>query len=663
MALPNEIHPFHFAGAGQGYQVPYSLRFRNDGTNGAKLSRTFQTAGNRKTWTWSVWLKLGKQAQADSFLFAYNSGGGYNRTYHELLNGTINFGDYTTGYTWQVATSQVLRDYSAWYHYVVQFDTTQATAANRVRLYLNGSQITTLATASYPSLNYDAYINQAAEHVIASIGYANNSGFDGYMAEMYFIDGYAYDPSYFGQYDSNNVWQPKKYTGTYGTNGFYLPFKTTTTQTSGNLTIYSEDLTNATWTKERSSISSNAIAAPNGTTTADKIVEDTTASNTHRAFFNNLTLTNGVTYTHSVYAKAAGRTAIALEAWNGSTANYCYADLSTGTVIAGSHASSRVVDVGNGWYRCSVNLTGAGLGGSGTALYLMNAATAGYMTYNGDGSSGVYFWGSQVEANSTPGPYYGTVSSSVSATLQIGQDQSNSTTDNSYNNFAASGISLTAGTTYDSMIDSPTSYNDGSNIYNRGNYCTWNPLSSSSGTVAEGNLYYYGSSSWLSKMGTVALPQNSKIYFEATITNAPYTPRGSTSSYNWIGVGLSSNYGISQAPSGGSSSGCLFGDNGYVSNFATAVDVSTTPVNGDVIGVAVDTSTNQYTFYKNNSNVASGIINTSVGTSLSPMQMSYSNSYAAMKTNFGQRPFVYTPPAGYAALNSYNLTNPSLPLV
>ena len=122
------------------------------------------------------------------------------------------------------------------------------------------------------------------------------------------------------------------------------------------------------------------------------------------------------------------------------------------------------------------------------------------------------------------------------------------------NSWSPSGISVTAGITYDSMIDSPTTYDDGSSYYNRGNYCTWNPLSSSSGTILEGNLYYYGPGSWLSKMGTMQLPQNSKIYFETTLNNAPYTPRGSTSSYNWIGVGLITNYGITQAPSGGSSS-------------------------------------------------------------------------------------------------------------
>jgi hypothetical protein len=122
----------------------------------------------------------------------------------------------------------VYRDPIGWYHVVVATDTTQASASNRMRVYINGAEITSWATdnrASLLLLNGDLAINTAAAH---NIGRDANSGtfhFDGYMADVHFIDGQALTPSSFGQTDpTTGSWVPRRYTGTYGTNGFYLPF-------------------------------------------------------------------------------------------------------------------------------------------------------------------------------------------------------------------------------------------------------------------------------------------------------------------------------------------------------------------------------------------------------------------------------------------------------
>jgi hypothetical protein len=147
---------------------------------------------------------------------------------------TLSFGGFLSGVSYRLTTTQVFRDPSAWYHFVIAVDTTQATDTNRYILYVNGSRVTAV-TATYPPQNSTLYFNGAVVHNIGrSISAANY--FDGYMDEINFIDGQALTPASFGSTNpTTGVWQPAKYTGTYGTNGFYLPFtNTTSTTTLGN---------------------------------------------------------------------------------------------------------------------------------------------------------------------------------------------------------------------------------------------------------------------------------------------------------------------------------------------------------------------------------------------------------------------------------------------
>jgi hypothetical protein len=119
-------------------------------------------------------------------------------------------------------TTQVLRDVSAWYHLVVTLDTTNATAGNRIKMYLNGAEITAFSTSNNPTSSQSLGVNQAATHKLGSL---TSTYFDGYLAETNFIDGQALTPSSFGETNAvTGVWQPKEYAGTYGTNGFYLNF-------------------------------------------------------------------------------------------------------------------------------------------------------------------------------------------------------------------------------------------------------------------------------------------------------------------------------------------------------------------------------------------------------------------------------------------------------
>ena len=196
-----------------------SLRFRSNNT--AYLSRTPASAGNQKTWTHSVWVKRGKLGTSQRLL-ALN--GGNDATYMEYgfsVSDDLAFGSYNTNFR---ITSQVFRDPSAWYHIVLAFDTTQATAANRVKLYVNGVEVTAFGTNNAPVLNQDYAMNLNA---LTYIGTANGiiSLLDGYITEINFIDGQQLTPSSFGFTSlDTGVWIPKSYAGSYGTNGFYLQF-------------------------------------------------------------------------------------------------------------------------------------------------------------------------------------------------------------------------------------------------------------------------------------------------------------------------------------------------------------------------------------------------------------------------------------------------------
>ena len=238
------------------YPLQRSVRLRSSAS--AYFNRTPAAAGNRRTWTWSAWVKRGTLG-VSQYLFSAGTGGtdvtqnGLNFQADDTLRWTA------PGTIYRVST-QVFRDPSAWYHIVLQFDTTQATANDRIRLYVNGTQITAFSTLNNPTQNLDYAVNQAAVHEIGRWTGASNP-FDGYLEEINFIDGQALTPSSFGAYNSYGVWSPAKYTGSYGTNGFYLNFQdNSTVTTTANIGIGADSSGNGNyWT-------SNNISLTAGTT-------------------------------------------------------------------------------------------------------------------------------------------------------------------------------------------------------------------------------------------------------------------------------------------------------------------------------------------------------------------------------------------------------------
>jgi len=209
-----------------GYDIDYSLKLEPDNSESLTYTGTQSSAGNAKTWTWSGWIK---RTELDAHTYLFSAGytgfqfmGTENWLRLELYNGST---------TYYLDLDMVFRDTSAWYHIVGQVDTTQATAADRVKIWING----VLQTEFRASTNY-TNISQNAEFQIGKTGssanwlkvgdwYAGGRYLAAYIAEWHYTDGVANDADAFGEFDDDtNIWKPIEYKGSYGTNGYYLDF-------------------------------------------------------------------------------------------------------------------------------------------------------------------------------------------------------------------------------------------------------------------------------------------------------------------------------------------------------------------------------------------------------------------------------------------------------
>jgi hypothetical protein len=222
-----------------GYTVKNSLRFNSGSSD--YLNRTPATTTNQRTYTISCWYKrmnTGLQsaiigvnpAGASFFSISIDASGTYaNKLGFYWYDGTTDYGYYS---------DRLFRDFSAWYHIVIAVDTTQATAGDRLKVYINGIQETLTAVYGSFTQNLDTYYNSNVIHYIGASGETGTSALNGYLSEFYSIDGQALTPSSFGETDfDTGIWKPKAYTGTYGTNGFNLQFKNSAslgTDSSGN---------------------------------------------------------------------------------------------------------------------------------------------------------------------------------------------------------------------------------------------------------------------------------------------------------------------------------------------------------------------------------------------------------------------------------------------
>jgi hypothetical protein len=440
----NTIHTFTSSGYLTPLKlVPNSLRFRSSAS--AYLNRTPSSATNQNTWTLSGWYKRGIVSGPTQGLFgAGQSGSNTAQVYfgYDVQN-SFAFIYYTGSFQTKIETNQVFRDPSAWYHFVLTYDSTQATSTNRVKMYVNGVQITSLYSTTYPSQNQGTTINSATYHSFANNVSSGTQNYDGYLGEVNFIDGQSLTPNSFGTFNSYGVWQPISYGGSYGTNGFYLPFTNKTSTTTLGYDF-----------------------SPNG------------------------------------------------------------------------------------------------------------------------------------------------------------------------NNWTTNNISLTAGSTYDSMTDVPTLTSA-----TAANYCVMNPLNKGSNiNLTNGNLQYDNVTSDTSVFGTIGM-SSGKWYWEMTVTN------------NGCSCGISSGALPTSSAPGGSATGYAYNYDGRKVNNASLTSYGASYTTGDVIGYAFDADAGTITCYKNNTSqgtMFSGLTN-------GPYFASAGNAGSGAAYNFGQQPFVYTPPSGFVALNTYNI--------
>jgi hypothetical protein len=196
--------------------VTKSVRF-NSGDS-AFLSRTPSSAGNRRTWTWSCWFKNDVSGDANQRIFSAKSGS--NQT-EICLDSNGRFFLYEGPTDCYVYTEANHRDPN-WLHLVVAYDTTQASMSDRVKIYVNGVQQSTTQSGSDIPQNTDGSINNTYNHRIASYATQGSPYLDAYLADIFLIDGSQLEPTSFGAYDNNGVWQAIGYSGTFGTNGFHL---------------------------------------------------------------------------------------------------------------------------------------------------------------------------------------------------------------------------------------------------------------------------------------------------------------------------------------------------------------------------------------------------------------------------------------------------------
>ena len=699
-----------------GYNLTRSLRFRASAS--ASLTRAPATTSSRTTWTWSSWVKRGQLGttiklfsggvvsaptvyQYTTLLFDSSDRLVFN-TYDEAGSGP--------GLIGWLTTTQVFRDPSAWYHIVAVWDTTNATSSNRMRLYVNGVQITAFTTGTfsttYPSLNAVSFLNSNSFTTSIAKGVTGDTAnyFDGYLAEVNFIDGQALTPSSFGSTNTlTGVWQPARYVGTYGTNGFYLPFTdnsvpTTTSNvgigkdfsgngnywTSNNINVYGGTVqsftSSTTWTAPAGVTSVNylVVAGGGGGGSAATGISMGGGGGAGGLLQGQLTVVPGTTYTVTVGAGGSAGTnggnsvfgsitATGGGAGAGGISSFVYAQnggsgggggpytgLQKGSGIAGQGfdggSAGNIDAAGGGGGSSGVggsisSGTVGGAGGPGTVVGI----TGSNVTYAGGGGGGAYLGYTGGAGGSGGGGAGGANADGANATgYGSGGGGAGQYGNTHVGGSGSNGIVILAygsSTTYDSMTDVPTLTSA-----TAANFATGNPLSVGANTsLTNGNLSgtLTGSGGW---SATICGLTSGKWYYEATVT-------ANSGNSMWVGF-LSDVYTKNDNAWSFSTQTALYANDARNGNNSSYGATWTT---NDVIGVALDlsTSSGSVTFYKNG--VSQGVMFSSLTSSAvwRPL-ISGGGTGTTIAMNFGQRPFAYTPPTGYVALNTYNLSDSTI---
>jgi hypothetical protein len=659
VSLPVEINP-HLLGSSVGYQIQRSLRFNT--SDASYLNRT-PSASNRKTWTWSGWVKRTKLGVQQGLIGC--SSGATDSTFMNLqfAGDNLGLGLYTQ---YILRTEQVFRDPSAWYHIVVNLDTTNATANNRCRMYVNGVEITVFSTRNNPTLNADYGINQATQHDIGRSEYTDSTCLDGYLTEVNFIDGQALTPSSFGETDSaTGVWKPKAYTGTYGTNGFYLPF-------------IDDDLFFSSGSGGQfTTTSNNSISRATGNDTSG-ILSGVTISGDFDIYWKYGTASGSLTPGDAYIVGVAAASYQSSYNYNdnklGAAANtvfytqYGASGFSTGAYVSGSQTDTLTSGT-NPSTTSYVRISR-----SGSTVSVHQGVTPGSWTliksFTGTFSGGViWFFGSgdKDETISLNNITFNNVNGvSTIDLIGIGADASGNG-----NNWFSKNISSVPGAGNDSLVDSPTSYgtDSGAGGEVRGSYATWNPLvlfptTTYQSSITDGSLLMTKSGAGQGGAVTTIGAITGKFYAETTIVAVgSSTPRvGVVADANPSSINSSNEF----IPGDSTTSIAYLSNGTRRTNSTSTLSWGSTYTTNDVIGIAFDADSGKVWFAKNGTWQASGdpAAGTNPAVTLTitgPFYfLSAGESSASIAINNGQRAFAYTAPSGFKALCTTNLPIPTI---
>ncbi|ADD94946.1 hypothetical protein [uncultured phage MedDCM-OCT-S01-C58] len=586
-------------GGGGGAAMSRSLRFER--ADSAYLSRTF-SASNRKTWTFSCWAKLSEVGTNREFFVTQGTSPwltiqvAYNDKFY------VSWTAGGPGTAWQ--SDALFREISAWYHFVVAFDTTQGTASNRLKVYANGVQLT--GNSSYPSQNTDYQVNSAVAHGIGG----NKDNYSGYLADVHFIDGQALAPTDFGETNTDNLWVPKAYAGTYGTNGFHLDFA----DNSSNAALGTDTSGNSnTWTVNN--LNAVAGAAANQSQTWS-------SSNT------------------GYHAGATG-------AFNGNLTNTSFA---TGGANANAYVDITAITAS----KVEVYINAYGSGSAGAYYYCRQTNNTQH-TYTISSSGTSLGWitvydGSQISINRLGGARN---SSGAAGSAQYGWRVDGVL-------LVDAGISgFATASDIDSLLDTPTNGDTASDTGAggeiTGNYATFNPLDrqSTNGTLSNGNLDLTSTGANWAMYRSTMFVSSGKWYWECTLGNNQYSTPGictdvyqmAASSGNWVN-GSTEMYGL-----------YIYNGKKYNGDAGVAYATADTTAAGSVIGLALDLDNGTLTFYKDGASLGTAYSGLT-GKNISPTHWVYQHSGVgnADVYNFGQRAFSY-PVSGYKSLNTANLSS------
>jgi hypothetical protein len=598
--------------------ISKSLRFNN--ADSAYLNRTPATASNRRTWTWSGWVKRSVLG-GDQKLFQVETSSGVVYTDIKFASDIIYLDSYggTSALQARAYTNAVFRDVGAWYHVVAVLNTPSATATDRAIIYVNGVRQAVTISDGFDQ-NAELLINTTSEHRIGADVLGNEGYLGGYLTEVNFIDGQALDPTSFGMTNpQTGQWIPLKYSGTYGTNGFYLNFKDATSTTTLGLD-YSGNANN--WTANNFSVGG----------TSSKVLEIVDA-----------TKSGSVTLSATV----VGSGTVNLTAFGG-CGNI------SGSVFTGIGSLNGLI---SDWQTHTVYKNGSSLftvqggavnnnSGTQTATQSRTAQTVtqtGISVVSGDVISIAF------GANNAVTAYYGYPNGAPSLTIT-----------------ASSGAFIADGSANDSLTDVPTpwfAYNTTGDVGGviRGNYCTMNPVDRNASypiglangnlqitTAAAGGTYYNG---------RATISPKTKSYIEFKLDGA--------TNFFAFGLQVDSEAVIGNNYVGSTSGSYSIGELGFsdyrLFNNASSTATGVTKASGDTFQMAFDPDTGKVWFGVNGTWVNSG--NPSTGANAA-YTLSTSASYLVALTNrdsatgyvnFGQRPFAYTPPTGFRSLCTTNL--------